>query len=70
MTQPASDLPLTPRQRLRWRRAMDAVLIDAIYGRVVRDDPSPHLAPAPDEHFVATVVLATGGELEQAVALG
>ncbi len=28
MTQPATDLPLTPRERLRWRRAMDALLIE------------------------------------------
>lgn len=38
MLPPAPDLPLTPRERLRWRRAMDARLIEAIFGRVVRDE--------------------------------
>ena len=37
MTPTAADLPLTPRERLRWRRAKDAELMDAIFGRVVRD---------------------------------
>ena len=49
MTPPATDLPLTPRERLRWRRAMDARLIEAIFGRVVRDTtPSELSLPVPD----------------------
>ena len=38
MTRPAIDLPLTPRERLRLRRALDAQLIDDIFGRALRDD--------------------------------
>ncbi len=41
MTQPATDLDLTPRESLRWRRAIDVLLMDAIYGRVIRDTPLP-----------------------------
>ena len=33
----ANDLPLTPRERLRWRRAMDALLIEAIFAPALRD---------------------------------
>ena len=60
MTQPATDLPLTPRERLRWRRATDALLIESIYGRVVRDEPLPHLPPPADEGFAAGIGTTSG----------
>ena len=44
MTKPATNPPLSPRERLRWRRAMDHLLADEIFGRVVRDE-APFLAP-------------------------
>ena len=45
MTQPATDLHLTSRDRLRWRRAMDALLIESIYGKAIRDIPLPSHQP-------------------------
>ena len=60
MTKPATALPLTPRERLRLRRAMDAHLIDAIFGVVVRDAAPPHL-PSPVLDGVFQAGIATGG---------
>lgn len=64
MNQPATELPFTPRERLRWRRAMDALLVDAIYGKVVRDVPLPVRDPA-----VAAAAIV-GAEFEASIALG
>lgn len=63
MTQPATDLPLSPRERLRWRRAMDALLIDSIYGEVVRDMPLPDHGP------VVGAAFSAGGEFEPSITI-
>ena len=63
MTQPATDLPLTPRERLRWRRAMDALLIESIYGRAIRDVPLPAHEP------VAIVAMAAVVERDPTSAI-
>ena len=63
MTQPATTLPLTPRESLRWRRAMDALLIESIYGRAIRDVPLP-----PHESVVVAAMVA-GAEYEPSVAI-
>lgn len=52
MTQSARTT--TSRERLRWQRATDERLIDAIYGRVIRDVPLPTPA-APLGNAVAAV---------------
>ena len=65
MTPPAQDLPLTARERLRWRRAMDSLLIDSIYGKVVRDTPRPDHDP-----LVAAATLSAGAEFEASIAVG
>ena len=57
MTQPATDLPLSPRERLRWRCAMDTLLIDSIYGKVVRDMTLPDHDPV-----VAATALSAGAK--------
>ena len=64
MNQPATDSFFTPREHLRWRRAMDALLVDAIYGRVVRDVPLPRVDP------VVAAGAATGAQSEAAAAIG
>ena len=64
MTQPATTLPLTPRERLRWRRAMDALLIDSIYGRIVRDVALPDRDPV-----LAVTAMAGGTDYDPAVAI-
>ena len=61
MPQPATDLPLTPRERLRWRRAMDALLIESIFGGVIRDVPLPPHEPA--------AVMAAISEREPSIAV-
>lgn len=65
MTLSAKDLPLTPRERLRWRRAMDSLLIDSIYGKVVRDTPHPDRDP-----LVAAARLSAGAGFEASIAVG
>ena len=65
MTQPATYQPLTPRERLRWRRAMDALLTDAIYGRVIRDTSLPS-----EETFVAAGALTARPECEHPTTNG
>ena len=62
MTQPATTLPLTPRERLRWRRAMDALLIESIYGRAIRDVPLPAHEP------IAAAAMAAVAEREPSIA--
>lgn len=52
---------LSPRERLRWRRAMDERLIDAIFGRVVRDMPVPAGAAALSRLVGETPAIATTG---------
>ena len=64
MTQPAIYQPLTPRERLRWRRAMDALLMDAIYGRVVRDTLLPG-----EETFDAAGAMIARPEAEASIAI-
>ena len=64
MTQPATDPSFTPRERLRWRRAMDSLLIDAIYGRVIRDVPLPV-----DDPVVSAAAMVSGADLEPAIAI-
>lgn len=51
MSQPAPDFPFSPRERLRWRRAMDARLIDSIFNRVVRDETPPPLPVSVRDRF-------------------
>lgn len=65
MTQPATHLPLTPRERLRWRRVMDALLIDAIYGSVIRDTSLPS-----EETCVAASALNARPEPEPSIMIG
>ncbi len=65
MTQPATYQPLTPRERLRWRRAMDALLMDAIFGRVIRDTSLPG-----EETFVATSAMIARPEPEPSITIG
>lgn len=57
MTKPATNPPLSPRERLRWRRAMDHLLADEIFGRVVRDE-APLLAPLRLDEAVAASAMA------------
>ncbi len=70
MTKPATDLPLTPRERLRWRRAMDSLLIDSIYGRVVRDPSLAHSPQTTDDAFAATVGLVVGAQTGRTITIG
>lgn len=65
MTQPATNLPLTARERLRWRRAMDALLMDAIFGKAVRDDSLPSEAS-----WIAATALQVGADPDPSVSIG